>query len=464
MRFLSKRILKPVLSVIILISIAVTVVLYFLTANENYLQAVKDSAKSQYASLRESYKSITGKTESADELPDHDTEVLDSIMDRLHVPLYEKDTFDPNEVLAENKQLYEEFLLQEISEPKVDNLVRSGDPLAGKAKGTILSLVRNSDLEDIISSIQQLEEEYNKNFGYPYTFLNDEEFTDEFKDGIKSILPKDRVVEFGTIDPDNWNMPDSIDRERYDQEMDKMSKENIQYAEVESYHNMCRFYSKEFYHHPLLSKYKYVWRLEPNVNFYCKINYDVFQFMGKNDKIYGFVLNLYDSPQTIETLWTSTMDFVEEHPNYLNVNGAFAWLKDNSQNPKNYDYTQGYSTCHFWTNFEIVDLDFLRSEPYEKYMQYLEEKGGFYYERWGDAPVRSLALALFADKSSIHWFRDIGYHHTPCTNCPTCPADSDRCNGNCVPGKFTPWSDLDNQNCQATWIRHSMSEEELEMY
>lgn len=185
MRFLSKRILKPVLSVIILISIAVTVVLYFLTANENYLQAVKDSAKSQYASLRESYKSITGKTESADELPDHDAEVLGSIMDRLHEPLYEKDTFDPNEVLAENKQLYEEFLLQEISEPKVDNLVRSGDPLAGKAKGTILSLVRNSDLEDIISSIQQLEEEYNKNFGYPYTFLNDEEFTDEFKDGIK---------------------------------------------------------------------------------------------------------------------------------------------------------------------------------------------------------------------------------------------------------------------------------------
>ncbi|QHS71759.1 putative mannosyltransferase [Saccharomyces paradoxus] len=464
MRFLSKRILKPVLSVIILISIIITVALYILTSNENYLQAVKDSAKSQYASLRETYKSIAGGTESTAELPDHDAEVLDGIFDRLREPLYDKDSFDPNEVLAENKQLYDEFLAEEISEPKVDNLVRSGDPLSGKAKGTILSLVRNVDLDGIISSIQQLEEEYNKNFGYPYTFLNDEEFTDEFKDKIKSILPNDRLIEFGTIDPNDWNMPDNIDRERYDREMDKLGEEKIQYAEVQSYHNMCRFYSKEFYHHPLLSKYRYVWRLEPKVNFYCKIKYDVFQFMSMNDKIYGFVLNLYDSPQTIRTLWTSTMDFVEEHPNYLNANGAFGWLKDNSQNPDNYDYTQGYSTCHFWTNFEIVDLEFLRSEPYEQYMQYLEEKGGFYYERWGDAPVRSLALALFADKSRIHWFRDIGYYHTPYTNCPTCPEDSDRCNGNCIPGKFTPWSNLDDQNCQASWIRHSMNDEELGMY
>ncbi|CAI4037433.1 hypothetical protein SMKI_02G3080 [Saccharomyces mikatae IFO 1815] len=459
MRFFSKRILKTLLSVVIVTSIIVTVAVYVVTSNEEYLKAVKDSANS----LRGSYNSFTGNTDTPAVAPNHDAEELDDILGRLYEPFYDKESFDPNEVLADNKELYDEFLATEISEPKVKNLVRSGDPLSGKAKGTILILVRNVDLKKIISSIQQLEEEYNKNFGYPYTFLNDEEFTDEFKDGIRKILPQDRLIEFGTIDPNDWNMPDDIDRKKYEEEMDKLDKEKIQYAKKESYHNMCRFYSKEFYHHPLLSKYKYVWRLEPDVSFYCKIKYDVFQFMSMNDKIYGFVLNLYDSPQTIRTLWTSTMHFVEEHPDYLNANGAFGWLKDNSQNPDNYEYTQGYSTCHFWTNFEIVDLDFLRSEPYEQYMQYLEEKKGFYYERWGDAPVRSLALALFADKSRIHWFRDIGYSHFPYTNCPTCPSDSDRCNGNCVPGKFTAL-DLDHQNCQAAWIRHSMTDEEIDMY
>ncbi|KOH00513.1 putative mannosyltransferase [Saccharomyces eubayanus] len=463
MRFFSRRMLKTLTSMCILILVVVTVAFYIISSNENYSQAVKDAAKSQYDTLRDSYNSLTGNTGNPTKLPEHESEV-DEILERLHEPLYAKDSFDVNDVLAENIQFYDEILSQEISEPKVDNLVRSGDPLSGKAKGTILSLVRNIDLEDIISSVRQLEEEYNKNFGYPYTFLNDEEFTDEFKDAIKRILPKDRLVEFGTIDPGKWNIPDSIDKDKYHEKSAEMAKEGIHGAEAVSYHNMCRFYSKEYYHHPLLSKYKYVWRLEPKVSFYCKIEYDVFQFMSMNDKIYGYVLNVYESPKTIKTLWTSTMDFVKEHPNYLNVNGAFGWLKDNSQNPQNYEDTQGYSTCHFWTNFEIVDLDFLRSEPYEQYMQYLEEKGGFYYERWGDAPVRSLALALFADKSRIHWFRDIGYYHIPYTNCPTCPKDSDRCNGDCVPGRFSIWSTLNDQNCQAIWIKHSMTDEQLDMY
>ncbi len=33
-----------------------------------------------------------------------------------------------------------------------------------------------------------------------------------------------------------------------------------------------------------------------------------------------------------------------------------------------------------WSNFEIGDLDFWRGEAYSKYFEYLESKGGFYYE------------------------------------------------------------------------------------
>ncbi len=33
-----------------------------------------------------------------------------------------------------------------------------------------------------------------------------------------------------------------------------------------------------------------------------------------------------------------------------------------------------------WSNFEIADLNFWRSEPYMKYFEFLEAKGGFYYE------------------------------------------------------------------------------------
>lgn len=37
---------------------------------------------------------------------------------------------------------------------------------------------------------------------------------------------------------------------------------------------------------------------------------------------------------------------------------------------------------HFlvWSNFEIADLDLWRSEAYSKFFDFLDEKGGFYYE------------------------------------------------------------------------------------
>lgn len=77
-----------------------------------------------------------------------------------------------------------------------------------------------------------------------------------------------------------------------------------------------------------------------------------------------------------------------------------------------------------WSNFEIADMDFWRSEAYMKFFEYLEATGGFYYEvtlsisslfvfaeyaqRWGDAPVHSIAAALFARKDQLHFFKDIG--------------------------------------------------------
>lgn len=87
-----------------------------------------------------------------------------------------------------------------------------------------------------------------------------------------------------------------------------------------------------------------------------------------------------------------------------------------------------------WSNFEIADMDFWRSEAYMKYFEYLDSKGGFYYEvsrysysqlvsdrlvqRWGDAPVHSIGAALFARKDQIHFFKQIGYRHNPFQHCP----------------------------------------------
>ena len=53
-----------------------------------------------------------------------------------------------------------------------------------------------------------------------------------------------------------------------------------------------------------------------------------------------------------------------------------------------------YNLCHFWSNFEIGNLNFFRNESYETFFQYLDHTGGFYYERWGDAPVHTIGLKI----------------------------------------------------------------------
>ena len=69
--------------------------------------------------------------------------------------------------------------------------------------------------------------------------------------------------------------------------------------------------------------------------------------------------------------------------------------KDNAMAFLSEDGGETYNRCHFWSNFEIGSLALWRSEAYLAYFEYLDKAGGFFYERWGDAPVHSIAAALF---------------------------------------------------------------------
>jgi alpha 1,2-mannosyltransferase len=53
---------------------------------------------------------------------------------------------------------------------------------ARRANATFIFLARNSELKAVVQSIQSMEDRFNKRFKYPYVFLNDEPFSDEFKE------------------------------------------------------------------------------------------------------------------------------------------------------------------------------------------------------------------------------------------------------------------------------------------
>ncbi|KAL0576944.1 hypothetical protein V5O48_005051 [Marasmius crinis-equi] len=98
----------------------------------------------------------------------------------------------------------------------------------GTANATLVFLARNSDLDDVLSSMDQMETRFNKRFGYPWVFLNEVEFDEEFKRRVTEATSA--PVSFGLIPHDHWFQPDWIDEDRAREGREKMQAKKIIYA------------------------------------------------------------------------------------------------------------------------------------------------------------------------------------------------------------------------------------------
>lgn len=379
------------------------------------------------------------------------------------------------------------------------------DPAYQKQNAAFVMLTQNSELEDVLKTMESLELKFNQWFQYPYVFLNDEPFTQEFQDAVQGHTPA--KVEFGVIPTDNWDFPEDLESRdtgkrsstnvQFDSNFEDQEDRGILYGGMKSYHKMCRFYSGFFYKHPLVQQYEWYWRIEPDVKFFCSTTYDPFYEMQKHEKKYGFTIIIDEIYWTIPSLFKHTQAFLKnykkkvdptfevgtlwpmfvdsykqyeidadekfEDSNLLDVfvnhkdqvdeelsryvereyylknykpdassqdtlhtqervkqHGIGSIIRQGLLKPEIFEDKfdkQEYNLCHFWSNFEIARLDTFDNPIYNAYFQYLDNLGGFYQERWGDAVVHTLGVAML-NKEDIHYFRDMGYQHSTLAHCP----------------------------------------------
>ncbi|KAI8991867.1 glycolipid 2-alpha-mannosyltransferase-domain-containing protein [Mycotypha africana] len=319
---------------------------------------------------------------------------------------------------------------REETKPIVEKLPNTKQ--IGRENAVIVILVRNREIQQMRRTLRQFEDRFNRKYKYPYVFLNDEPFSNEFKFAITSMTEAD--VKFGLVPSEMWSIPKHVNGTVMQQQLDDYAARHILYGGSLSYRHMCRFNSGFFYRHPLVADYDYYWRVEPGVEFYCDLDYDPFTFMRENGKEYGFTITLKEIPETIPTLWDHTMKFAHEH----DLNTTLLKFFGNPQ--------EGYNLCHFWSNFEIASLNLWRDERYQAYFDYLDSTGNFFYERWGDAIVHSLAAGLFLNKNQVHFFNDIGYKHDSFAHCV-----DDGLFGKCMCPYDTPNFDNDPGSCLDQW-------------
>lgn len=56
-----------------------------------------------------------------------------------------------------------------------------------RANAAFVILTRNKELDDVRWTMRQLEARFNSKFNYPYVFLNDQPFTEEFKELTRAM-------------------------------------------------------------------------------------------------------------------------------------------------------------------------------------------------------------------------------------------------------------------------------------
>ncbi|KAH7132642.1 alpha-1,2-mannosyltransferase Kre5 [Dendryphion nanum] len=328
-----------------------------------------------------------------------------------------------------------------------------------RANAAFVVLARNKELEGVIQSIKSIERHFNRWYHYPYVFLNDGEFNSTFKETVLNYTSS--PVEWGVIGPELWNFPEWADDAVVKEGIAKQGDAAIMYGGMESYHHMCRFYSGGFYKHELLQKYEWYWRLEPEIKYFCDITYDPFIHMIRNKKTYGFTIAVKELKETVPNIFRYASAY--KRMNNLTSKGMWEMFlekpEDEDEDKKPADLAKGkskaqkspksnqkplpeeilnsepgrgalpeidpeamegekYNMCHFWSNFEIARLDWLRSKEYNDFFEMMDRSGGFWMERWGDAPIHSLAAGALLSVDDIHYFRDFGYRHTTIQHCP----------------------------------------------
>jgi alpha 1,2-mannosyltransferase len=134
-----------------------------------------------------------------------------------------------------------------------------GTPLRHRANATFVMLARNSDVEGTVQAVRGMEDRFNRNYNYPWVFLNEKPFTNDFKRCVVPLPPyssyhefsvctNSRVshisrvsflasgdVYFGLIPEEHWYQPSWINETKAKEERDKMQEENIIYGGSVSY-------------------------------------------------------------------------------------------------------------------------------------------------------------------------------------------------------------------------------------
>ena len=247
-----------------------------------------------------------------------------------------------------------------------------------KPKAAIYFLTTTKRLSKLQTALMSLDKYLNDHFHYPVIIFHEENTRKHLMDitswSKSYIVCQEISFKLPSFIPSNYKYKTCTSYSR-------------------GYRHMCRFHSKLLYEQPVMRLLDYAWRLDDDSELLYPIDFDVFQFMHQNDIEYGYQLVTRDSEKCVVGLWDTARHYVIDN----NITTQL--------------FHQWWDTLVFYNNFELSKVSFWLSKQYQDYMEYIDQLGGIYYKRWGDAPTKSIAISMFMPRRKIYNFNCISYKH-----------------------------------------------------
>ena len=253
-------------------------------------------------------------------------------------------------------------------------------------KSAICYLCKNQDYK-IVNIKKSLEKLY-----LHYKFVND---SDIFI-FVESDFPKEKIedlkLSFPRIYFKTIEFKPSVDL--------KIPVESISFDDkcdfTLGYRHMCQFFFSEIRNY--IKEYDWYMRLDDDSFIGSDINYNIFEYLENNNKVYGYVAEIPEWPPVVVGVDNFFIKIINE---YKLTPHFFDKLLDDKK----------YNLRHFYNNIEIAKLSYFEKDEVKLLTRLVNESGNIYRWRWGDNLLRTILLSITVDQKQIHKFEDFDYYH-----------------------------------------------------
>ncbi|CAH1777906.1 unnamed protein product [Owenia fusiformis] len=236
-----------------------------------------------------------------------------------------------------------------------------------------------------IKTLKQLDKFFIKRFKYPVVLFHEPDLTQSDKEAIRFSTSAEII--FHEV---SFSTPDFLRKPAEDY------MKVCPYPSHIGYRHMCRFHTKLVFETEIMHTAEWYWRLDDDSNILQHIDYDIFKHMENQNYKYGYALISQERDDCVLGLKNNFTHYIKTHnltPTFFN---EWSWSDPVDQ---------------IYNNFEIASLEFWRSSQVRDIIEYIDQSGGIYLARWGDAPIHTMIVSIFIPRAQIRVFTDIAYSH-----------------------------------------------------